>query len=45
MSWIDELLASLYDMEGRDLHQLGFALCQFDLFTCPEAANDESAKP
>lgn len=40
ISWIEILLAGLYDTEGRDLHRLGFALCQFNLFSCPVAAND-----
>lgn len=41
ISWIEILLAGLYDAEGRDLNRLGFALCEFSLASCPEAANDE----
>lgn len=41
ISWIEILLAGLYDTEGRDLHRLGFALCEFNLFTIPPAANDD----
>jgi hypothetical protein len=41
MSAIDAILASLYDMEGRDLYRLGFALAQFNLDTFEDAANDD----
>lgn len=41
ISWIEILLAGLYDPEGRDLNRLGFALCEFNLMSCPDAANDE----
>lgn len=40
ISWIELLLAGLYDPQGGDLHRLGFALAQFDTGTCPAAAND-----
>lgn len=41
ISWIEILLAGLWDTEGRDLHRLGFALCQFNLMSCPAALNDD----
>ena len=41
ISWIEILLAGLYNPEGRDLRRLGFALCQFRLDSCPPAANDD----
>lgn len=40
ISWIEILLAGLYDPEGGDLHRLGFALATFNLSTCPDADND-----